>query len=297
MPADREVIVPQRVLKSQVRRRAVEGQHRRGRDGNPRRRNPRLASEKGGISRVGEHAGNTQAVLDRPAVQTADPHAGGERQGFGLGGVQRAGAGASDFQPPGLVRIGRGRVGELPGLQEGHDLRDGGVVNRPLLPVAPQSTRQRGPGRVEQAGKTRLRAESRGLGISEKLSRRRRIGQRGEQEAGLAFLRRLGARIDPDAQRGAAAQEEGGTGDPHERPNKTPEQSGAEHGGAPQPAGGSETTCTDTTMRSKALAGPSQLPASGQAFSCSRATATDTCSKPASLLFVGSNPRQPVPGM
>jgi glutaminase len=42
--------------------------------------------------------------------------------------------------------------------------------------------------------------------------------------------------------------------------------------------------------------GPSQVPESGEAFWCSLATATDTCSKPTSLLLVGSKPHQPAPG-
>ena len=58
----------------------------------------------------------------------------------------------------------------------------------------------------------------------------------------------------------------------------------------------SATTCSDTSMRSKAFAGPDQVPASGDAFSCSRATATEMCSVPASLLLVGSKPCQPAPG-
>jgi len=56
-------------------------------------------------------------------------------------------------------------------------------------------------------------------------------------------------------------------------------------------------TCTETSIRSKASGGPSHVPERGQAFSCSRATPTETCSKPASLLFVGSKPRQPAPGI
>src|SRR5262245_4490889 len=50
----------------------------------------------------------------------------------------------------------------------------------------------------------------------------------------------------------------------------------------------SGTTCTDTSIRLKAFAGPSHAPESGEAFSCSRATATETCSVPTILLFVGS---------
>jgi hypothetical protein len=42
-------------------------------------------------------------------------------------------------------------------------------------------------------------------------------------------------------------------------------------------------TCTETSIRSNASEGPDQAPESGQAFSCSRATPTETCSKPASL--------------
>ena len=56
------------------------------------------------------------------------------------------------------------------------------------------------------------------------------------------------------------------------------------------------TTCTETSMRSKAPGSPSQLPESGDAFSCSRATATATCSEPTGLLLVGSKPSQPLPG-
>src|ERR1700722_11025049 len=59
----------------------------------------------------------------------------------------------------------------------------------------------------------------------------------------------------------------------------------------------SETTCTDTSILLNAFAGPSHAPETAQAFSCSRATATETCSLPASLLLVGSKPRQPAPGM
>jgi hypothetical protein len=56
------------------------------------------------------------------------------------------------------------------------------------------------------------------------------------------------------------------------------------------------TTCTETSIRSKAPGSPSQLPESGDAFSCSRATATATCSEPTGLLLVGSKPSQPLPG-
>ena len=56
-------------------------------------------------------------------------------------------------------------------------------------------------------------------------------------------------------------------------------------------------TCTETSIRSNASEGPDQAPESGQAFSCSRATPTETCSEPASLWLVGSKPRQPAPGM
>src|SRR6516164_4056735 len=59
----------------------------------------------------------------------------------------------------------------------------------------------------------------------------------------------------------------------------------------------SGTTCTDACIPLKASAGPSQAPESGEAFSCSRATATETCSLPAILLLVGSKPCQPAPGM
>src|SRR5208283_1653194 len=59
----------------------------------------------------------------------------------------------------------------------------------------------------------------------------------------------------------------------------------------------SATTCTETSIRSQASDGPAQEPESGEAWSCSRATPTETCSEPASLLFVGSKPRQPAPGM
>ena len=55
-------------------------------------------------------------------------------------------------------------------------------------------------------------------------------------------------------------------------------------------------TCTDTSIRLKALAGPSHAPESGAAFSCSRVTATETCSLPTILLLVGSKPCQPAPG-
>src|SRR3977135_4345236 len=57
------------------------------------------------------------------------------------------------------------------------------------------------------------------------------------------------------------------------------------------------TTCTITSIRSKASAGPSHTPLNGEAFSASRATATETWSQPTKLLFVGSNPRQPAPGI
>ena len=57
------------------------------------------------------------------------------------------------------------------------------------------------------------------------------------------------------------------------------------------------TTCTETSMRLKAFDGPAHVPASGDAFSCSRATATEMCSLPTSLLLVGSKPCQPAPGM
>jgi hypothetical protein len=60
--------------------------------------------------------------------------------------------------------------------------------------------------------------------------------------------------------------------------------------------GGAGTTCTETFSWLKASAGPSQEPESGEAFSCSRATATEICSLPTSLLFVGSKPRHPAPG-
>ena len=56
------------------------------------------------------------------------------------------------------------------------------------------------------------------------------------------------------------------------------------------------TTCTETCIRSNAPAGPAHEPESGIAFSCSRATATEMCSLPARLLFVGSKPCQPAPG-
>ena len=59
----------------------------------------------------------------------------------------------------------------------------------------------------------------------------------------------------------------------------------------------SATTCTETSIRSQASCGPSQKPERGEALSCSRATATETCSEPTSLLFVGSKPRQPAPGI
>ena len=57
------------------------------------------------------------------------------------------------------------------------------------------------------------------------------------------------------------------------------------------------TTCTETCMDSNAFASPDQLPESGEALSCSRATATEICSLPARLLLVGSKPCQPAPGM
>src|SRR5271154_258587 len=47
------------------------------------------------------------------------------------------------------------------------------------------------------------------------------------------------------------------------------------------------TTWTETSMRSKASVGPDHAPEIGEAFDCSRATATETCSLPASLLLVG----------
>ena len=56
------------------------------------------------------------------------------------------------------------------------------------------------------------------------------------------------------------------------------------------------TTCTETSIRSKALDLPSQLPEKGDAFSCERDTATVTCSEPTSLLLVGSKPSHPRPG-
>src|SRR5215831_16607983 len=59
----------------------------------------------------------------------------------------------------------------------------------------------------------------------------------------------------------------------------------------------SGTTCTAASILLKASAGPCQEPESGEAFSCSRATATETCSPPTILLLVGSNPCQPAPGM
>ena len=59
---------------------------------------------------------------------------------------------------------------------------------------------------------------------------------------------------------------------------------------------GAGTTCTETFSSRKASAGPSQEPESGEAFSCSRATATEICSLPTGLLLVGSKPRHPAPG-
>src|SRR5690606_33576460 len=56
------------------------------------------------------------------------------------------------------------------------------------------------------------------------------------------------------------------------------------------------TTCTETSIPLNAPDEPAQVPASGIALSCSRATATETCSPPASLLLVGSKPRHPAPG-
>jgi hypothetical protein len=51
---------------------------------------------------------------------------------------------------------------------------------------------------------------------------------------------------------------------------------------------GIDMTCTDTFIRLNASAGPSHVPESGEAFSCSRVTATGICSLPTILLLVGS---------
>jgi hypothetical protein len=59
----------------------------------------------------------------------------------------------------------------------------------------------------------------------------------------------------------------------------------------------SANTCTDTAIPLKAFTGPSHTPDTGHALSCSRATATEMCSLPTILLFVGSKPCQPASGI